>query len=127
MNSRLEVGDPGRSQVLGIILQPFSARHSGFIVQPLPQVAHHCAKLLTQLGHVTRRRDGSQSAVLGMHAIQRRPVAIGEGASERVEIRPMMYVALTYDHRLVDGREAVSFLVRIKQTLEDPARMLMEV
>jgi 2-oxoglutarate dehydrogenase E2 component (dihydrolipoamide succinyltransferase) len=68
-----------------------------------------------------------QSAVLGMHAIQRRPVAIGEGASERVEIRPMMYVALTYDHRLVDGREAVSFLVRIKQTLEDPARMLMEV
>ncbi|MEZ6190786.1 MAG: 2-oxoglutarate dehydrogenase complex dihydrolipoyllysine-residue succinyltransferase [Phycisphaerales bacterium] len=68
-----------------------------------------------------------QSAVLGMHAIQRRPVAIGEGATERVEIRPMMYVALTYDHRLVDGREAVSFLVRIKQTLEDPARMLMEV
>ncbi len=68
-----------------------------------------------------------QSAVLGMHAIQRRPVAMGEGASERVEVRPMMYVALTYDHRLVDGREAVSFLVRIKQTLEDPARMLMEV
>ncbi|GAB4108050.1 MAG: 2-oxoglutarate dehydrogenase complex dihydrolipoyllysine-residue succinyltransferase [Phycisphaeraceae bacterium] len=68
-----------------------------------------------------------QSAVLGMHAIKRRPVAVGEGADERIEIRPMMYVALTYDHRLVDGREAVSFLVRIKQALEDPARMLMEI
>jgi len=68
-----------------------------------------------------------QSAVLGMHAIQRRPVAVGQGADERVQVRPMMYVALTYDHRLVDGREAVSFLVRMKQTLEDPARMLMEV
>jgi 2-oxoglutarate dehydrogenase E2 component (dihydrolipoamide succinyltransferase) len=64
-----------------------------------------------------------QSGVLGMHAIQDRPVC-REGA---VVIRPMMYVALTYDHRLVDGREAVSFLKRIKEVIETPARMLMEV
>ncbi len=68
-----------------------------------------------------------QSAVLGMHAIQRRPVAVTVNGKETIEVRPMMYVALSYDHRLIDGREAVSFLVRIKQTLEDPARMLMEV
>ncbi len=64
-----------------------------------------------------------QSGVLGMHAIQERPVA-REGA---VVIRPMMYVALTYDHRVVDGREAVTFLKRIKEVVEAPARMLMEV
>jgi 2-oxoglutarate dehydrogenase E2 component (dihydrolipoamide succinyltransferase) len=64
-----------------------------------------------------------QSGVLGMHAMQERPVA-REGA---VVIRPMMYVALTYDHRLVDGREAVSFLKRVKEVIETPARMLMEV
>ena len=64
-----------------------------------------------------------QSGVLGMHAIQERPVA-REGA---VVIRPMMYVALTYDHRIVDGREAVSFLKRIKQVIENPTRMLMEI
>ncbi len=64
-----------------------------------------------------------QSGVLGMHAIQDRPVA-REG---QVIIRPMMYVALTYDHRLVDGRDAVTFLVRIKQALEDPSRMLLEI
>ena len=64
-----------------------------------------------------------QSGVLGMHAIQDRPVA-HEG---QVVIRPMMYVALTYDHRLVDGREAVLFLRRIKEAIEDPARMLIEV
>ena len=58
-----------------------------------------------------------------MHAIQDRPVA-REG---QVVIRPMMYVALTYDHRLVDGREAVTFLVRIKEALEDPSRMLLEI
>ena len=68
-----------------------------------------------------------QSAVLGMHTIQRRPVAATIEGKETMAIRPMMYVALSYDHRLVDGREAVSFLVRIKQALEDPARMLMEV
>lgn len=64
-----------------------------------------------------------QSGVLGMHGIQERPVA-REG---QVVIRPMMYVALTYDHRLVDGREAVTFLKRIKDTIENPARMLIEV
>ena len=64
-----------------------------------------------------------QSGVLGMHAIQERPVA-REG---NVVIRPMMYLAVTYDHRIVDGREAVSFLKRIKELIESPARMLMEI
>jgi 2-oxoglutarate dehydrogenase E2 component (dihydrolipoamide succinyltransferase) len=64
-----------------------------------------------------------QSGILGMHAIQRRPIAIGDA----VVIRPMMYVALSYDHRIVDGREAVSFLVRIKQLIEDPSRVLLDV
>jgi 2-oxoglutarate dehydrogenase E2 component (dihydrolipoamide succinyltransferase) len=64
-----------------------------------------------------------QSAILGMHAIQQRPMAI----DGKVEIRPMMYVALSYDHRLVDGRESVSFLVRVKQLLEDPARLMLEI
>jgi 2-oxoglutarate dehydrogenase E2 component (dihydrolipoamide succinyltransferase) len=63
-----------------------------------------------------------QSAILGMHAIQRRPIADGD----RVVIHPMMYVALTYDHRLIDGREAVSFLVRVKQLVEDPVRLFLE-
>jgi 2-oxoglutarate dehydrogenase E2 component (dihydrolipoamide succinyltransferase) len=64
-----------------------------------------------------------QSGVLGLHAIQERPVA----RDNAVVIRPMMYVALTYDHRLVDGREAVSFLRRVKETIETPTRMLMEI
>jgi 2-oxoglutarate dehydrogenase E2 component (dihydrolipoamide succinyltransferase) len=64
-----------------------------------------------------------QSGVLGMHTIQDRPVAI----DGQVVIRPMMYVALTYDHRIVDGREAVTFLKRVKDTLEDPARLLLEL
>ena len=64
-----------------------------------------------------------QSAILGMHKIQDRPVAI-DGA---VEIRPMMYLALSYDHRLIDGREAVSFLVRIKKCIEDPERILLDL
>ena len=63
-----------------------------------------------------------QSGILGMHAIQDRPVAV-EG---QVVIRPMMYVALTYDHRIVDGREAVTFLKRVKEIIEAPARMLIE-
>jgi 2-oxoglutarate dehydrogenase E2 component (dihydrolipoamide succinyltransferase) len=63
-----------------------------------------------------------QSGVLGMHAIQDRPVAV----KGQVAIRPMMYVALTYDHRIVDGREAVTFLRRIKETVEEPSRMLLE-
>ncbi|QDT80842.1 Dihydrolipoyllysine-residue succinyltransferase component of 2-oxoglutarate dehydrogenase complex [Gimesia maris] len=64
-----------------------------------------------------------QSGVLGMHGIQERPVAI----NGQVVIRPMMYIALTYDHRVVDGREAVVFLKRVKEVLEEPSRMLMEV
>ncbi len=64
-----------------------------------------------------------QSGVLGMHAIQERPVA----RNGQVVIRPMMYLALTYDHRIVDGREAVTFLKRIKEAIETPARMLLEV
>jgi 2-oxoglutarate dehydrogenase E2 component (dihydrolipoamide succinyltransferase) len=64
-----------------------------------------------------------QSGILGMHAIQERPVAREGG----VVVRPMMYVALTYDHRIIDGREAVTFLRRIKETIEDPARVLLEV
>ena len=64
-----------------------------------------------------------QSGVLGLHAIEDRPVA-RDGA---VVIRPMMYVALTYDHRIVDGREAVTFLKHIKEVIEDPARMLLEI
>jgi 2-oxoglutarate dehydrogenase E2 component (dihydrolipoamide succinyltransferase) len=64
-----------------------------------------------------------QSGILGMHKIERRPVAAGD----RVEIRPMMYVALSYDHRIVDGREAVTFLVRIKECVEDPSRILFDM
>ena len=64
-----------------------------------------------------------QSAILGMHAIQERPVS-RDGA---VAIRPMMYVALTYDHRIIDGREAVTFLKQIKALVEDPVRMLLEI
>ena len=64
-----------------------------------------------------------QSGILGMHKIERRPVALGD----KVEIRPMMYVALSYDHRIVDGREAVTFLVRIKECVEEPSRILFDV
>ncbi|HTU53471.1 MAG TPA: 2-oxoglutarate dehydrogenase complex dihydrolipoyllysine-residue succinyltransferase [Acetobacteraceae bacterium] len=64
-----------------------------------------------------------QSAILGMHKIQDRPMAI----AGKVEIRPMMYLALSYDHRIVDGREAVSFLVRVKEGIEDPRRLLLDL
>ena len=64
-----------------------------------------------------------QSGILGMHKIQQRPMAIGG----KVEIRPMMYLALSYDHRIIDGREAVTFLVRVKEAIEDPQRLLLEV
>ncbi len=67
-----------------------------------------------------------QSAILGMHTIQKRPV-VEENAGEAIVVRPMMYVALTYDHRLIDGKEAVSFLRRVKQLVEDPWRLLIEV
>jgi 2-oxoglutarate dehydrogenase E2 component (dihydrolipoamide succinyltransferase) len=64
-----------------------------------------------------------QSGILGMHTIQKRPVVV----NDKVEVRPMMYVALSYDHRLVDGRESVSFLVRVKELLEDPTRLMLEI
>ena len=64
-----------------------------------------------------------QSGILGLHSIQKRPVAVGEA----IALRPMMYVALSYDHRVVDGREAVQFLVRVKECIEDPERILIEV
>src|SRR5215469_11459529 len=64
-----------------------------------------------------------QSGILGMHKIEGRPIAVGD----KVEIRPMMYVALSYDHRIVDGREAVTFLNRIKECVEDPSRILLEI
>ncbi len=64
-----------------------------------------------------------QTGILGMHNILSRPMAVGD----QVEIRPMMYLALTYDHRIVDGKDSVTFLVRLKQLLEDPARMMLEV
>jgi len=64
-----------------------------------------------------------QSAILGMHKIQERPVVV----AGKIEIRPMMYLAVSYDHRIIDGREAVSFLVRVKESLEDPRRLLLEI
>jgi 2-oxoglutarate dehydrogenase E2 component (dihydrolipoamide succinyltransferase) len=67
--------------------------------------------------------NSPQSAILGMHKIQERPVAVGG----QVVVRPMMYIALTYDHRIIDGREAVQFLVTVKQCLEDPARMVLGI
>ena len=64
-----------------------------------------------------------QSAILGMHKIQKRPVAVGD----KVEVRPMMYLALSYDHRIIDGKEAVTFLVRVKEGIEDPSRLRLEI
>ncbi|MGD9233307.1 MAG: 2-oxoglutarate dehydrogenase complex dihydrolipoyllysine-residue succinyltransferase [Desulfobacterales bacterium] len=64
-----------------------------------------------------------QSGILGMHKIEKRPVVI----EDKIDIRPMMYVALSYDHRIVDGREAVTFLVRIKECIENPERIMMEI
>src|SRR5262245_31367968 len=67
--------------------------------------------------------NAPQSGILGMHKIQERPVVIGG----KIEARPMMYLALSYDHRIVDGREAVTFLVRVKESLEDPARLVLDL
>jgi 2-oxoglutarate dehydrogenase E2 component (dihydrolipoamide succinyltransferase) len=67
--------------------------------------------------------NAPQSGILGMHKIQDRPMVVGG----KIEVRPMMYLALSYDHRIVDGREAVTFLVRVKDMLEDPARLVMDV
>src|SRR5437764_1590196 len=67
--------------------------------------------------------NAPQSGILGMHKIQERPVVL----AGKIEVRPMMYLALSYDHRIVDGRESVSFLVRVKECLEDPARLVLEL
>jgi 2-oxoglutarate dehydrogenase E2 component (dihydrolipoamide succinyltransferase) len=67
--------------------------------------------------------NAPQSGILGMHKIQDRPVVI----DGKIEVRPMMYLALTYDHRIVDGREAVTFLVRVKESLEDPQRLVLDL
>jgi 2-oxoglutarate dehydrogenase E2 component (dihydrolipoamide succinyltransferase) len=67
--------------------------------------------------------NAPQSGILGMHKIQERPMAV----AGKVEIRPMMYLALSYDHRIVDGKEAVTFLVRVKESLEDPQRMVLDL
>ena len=67
--------------------------------------------------------NAPQSGILGMHKIQDRPMVV----DGKIEIRPMMYLALSYDHRIVDGREAVSFLVRIKECIEDPERLMLDV
>jgi 2-oxoglutarate dehydrogenase E2 component (dihydrolipoamide succinyltransferase) len=67
--------------------------------------------------------NAPQSGILGMHKIQERPIVVGG----KVEVRPMMYLALSYDHRIVDGREAVTFLVRVKEALEDPSRLVLDV
>ena len=67
--------------------------------------------------------NAPQSGILGMHKIQDRPIAVGG----KIEIRPMMYLALSYDHRVVDGREAVTFLVRVKECLEEPARLVLDL
>jgi len=63
-----------------------------------------------------------QSAILGMHNIIKRPVVV----NDKIEIRPMMYLALSYDHRLIDGRESVSFLLKIKESLENPESQILE-
>jgi 2-oxoglutarate dehydrogenase E2 component (dihydrolipoamide succinyltransferase) len=67
--------------------------------------------------------NAPQSGILGMHKIQERPIVVGG----KIEVRPMMYLALSYDHRIVDGREAVTFLVRVKESLEDPARLVLDL
>lgn len=87
---------------------------------------------LAALGHVVELAltrlilpalSSVQSAILGMHAVQQRPMLVGK----EILPRPMMYVALTYDHRLIDGREAVLFLRRIKDVVEDPRRLLLDL
>ena len=67
--------------------------------------------------------NSPESGILGMHKIQERPMAI----DGKIEIRPMMYLALSYDHRIVDGKGAVTFLVRVKENLEDPRRLLIDL
>jgi 2-oxoglutarate dehydrogenase E2 component (dihydrolipoamide succinyltransferase) len=67
--------------------------------------------------------NAPQSGILGMHKIQERPMVV----AGKIEVRPMMYLALSYDHRIVDGREAVTFLVKVKDVLEDPSRLILDL
>ena len=85
---------------------------------------------LVVVQHLTSSHDaqiaalaGEAAGILGMHKIQDRPVVVGG----QIVIRPMMYLALSYDHRIVDGKEAVTFLVRVKEHIEDPQRFLLDV
>jgi 2-oxoglutarate dehydrogenase E2 component (dihydrolipoamide succinyltransferase) len=65
-----------------------------------------------------------QSGILGLHKIQKKPVV---GPDDTVVVRPMMYLALSYDHRIIDGREAVGFLVKVKELIEEPSRLMLDV
>ncbi len=67
--------------------------------------------------------NSPQSAILGMHNIVKRPMVV----NDEIKIKPMMYLALSYDHRIIDGRESVSFLVRVKELLEDPSRLMLKI
>jgi len=67
--------------------------------------------------------NSPQSAILGMHNIVKRPMVV----NDEIKIKPMMYLALSYDHRIIDGRESVSFLVRLKELLEDPSRLMLKI
>ena len=75
------------------------------------------------IGRFEYKFNAPQSGILGMHKIQERPMAV----NGQVVIRPMMYLALSYDHRIVDGKEAVTFLVRVKENLEDPQRTILDL
>ncbi|MDX9730720.1 MAG: 2-oxoglutarate dehydrogenase complex dihydrolipoyllysine-residue succinyltransferase [Bdellovibrionales bacterium] len=68
-----------------------------------------------------------QSGILGLHKIEDRPMVVQNGGKKEIQIRPMMYLALSYDHRMIDGKEAVTFLVRVKENIEDPSRILLEI
>jgi 2-oxoglutarate dehydrogenase E2 component (dihydrolipoamide succinyltransferase) len=68
-----------------------------------------------------------QSGILGMHKIQKRAVVVSDKSGDKIEIRPMMYLALSYDHRIIDGREAVTFLIKVKEAIEDPQRLLFDL
>ena len=92
--------------------------------RPAGRHVHDHQRRRLRLAAVARRSSTRRrAAILGMHAIQKRPVAV----DDQVVIRPMMYLALTYDHRLIDGREAVQFLVRVKECVENPERLLLEI
>lgn len=71
--------------------------------------------------------NAPQSGILGLHKIEDRPVVVNKGGKKEIEVRPMMYLALSYDHRVLDGKEAVTFLVRVKENIEDPSRILLEI